>query len=48
MRRNKTWVDREIGRDRFEAEVRLPGFHLIETTQQWVVICNRGNIRLMF
>ena len=48
VRRNKTWVDREIGRARFEQEVRARGFHLIETTRQLVVICNQGHIRLVF
>lgn len=48
VRRNKTWVAREIGRARFEDEVRQRGFHLIETTQQLVVICNQGQIRLVF
>ncbi|WP_439154929.1 N-(5'-phosphoribosyl)anthranilate isomerase [Yoonia sp.] len=48
VRRNKIWVAREIGRARFEDEVRKRGFHLIETTQQLVVICNPGYIRLVF
>ena len=48
VRRHRAWVDAEIGRDRFEQEVRRRGFHLIETGQQLIVICNSGNIRLVF
>lgn len=48
LRRHRVWVDAEIGRDRFESEVRRRGFHLIETGQQLIVICNSGGIRLVF
>jgi len=48
IRRSMTWVDREIGRDRFLAEVRDRGYHLIETADQFVVICHNGPIRLVF
>jgi len=48
VRRNRIWLEREIGRDRFEAEVRLRGFHLLETGQQLIVICNSGRLRLVF
>ena len=47
IQRNKSWIDREIGRDLFEAEVRRRGFHLIETAQQMIVICHRGDVRLV-
>lgn len=48
VRRNRIWVEREIGRDRFEEEVRQRGFHLIEVGQQLVVICNTGQFRVVF
>ena len=48
IRRRIDWVEREIGRERFEAEVRRRGFHLIETGHQLVVICHAGAIRLLF
>ena len=48
VRRHRAWVDAEIGRDRFEQEVRRRGFHLIETGPQLIVICNSGTIRLVF
>ena len=48
VRRHRDWVAREIGRTRFEDEVRKRGFHLIETGHQLVVICNNGAIRLVF
>ena len=48
VRRKISWVEAEVGRDRFEQEVRRRGFHCIEAGQQLIVICNSGPIRLLF
>lgn len=48
VRRSLAWVDREVGRDRFMQEVRHRGFHLIETADQFVVVCHNGPIRILF
>jgi hypothetical protein len=48
IRRNIDWVDREVGRDRFCAEVRGRGFHLLQTADQFVVVCHPGSIHLLF
>jgi hypothetical protein len=48
VRRSQSWVDREVGRERFMHEVRLRGFHLIETADQFVVVCHNGPIRILF
>ena len=48
IRRHRRWVDREVGRSRFVEEVRRRGFHLIETTDQLIVVCNRGPVRMHF
>lgn len=48
IRRNRHWVAREIGLDRFVHEVRTRGFHLIETGDQLIVVCHQGAIRLVF
>ena len=48
IRRHRGWVEREIGRDRFVAEVRARGFHLLETGEQLIVVCHRGPIRMHF
>lgn len=48
IRRKTDWIVREIGRERFEDEVRRRGFHLIETGPQLVVVCHAGPIRLLF
>ena len=48
IRRHRGWVDREIGRARFVAEVRDRGFHLLETGDQLIVVCHRGAIHLHF
>jgi hypothetical protein len=47
VRRDVRWVEREIGRARFEREVRARGFHMIECGGQFVVICNGGGIRVI-
>ena len=48
IRRNRLWVENEIGRDRFMAEVRTRGFHLLETGQQLIVVCHKGAIHMHF
>ncbi|KQI69529.1 N-(5'-phosphoribosyl)anthranilate isomerase [Loktanella sp. 3ANDIMAR09] len=48
IRRRIDWVEREIGRPRFEEEVRKRGFHLIETGWHLVIICHPGAVRLLF
>lgn len=48
IRRSMAWIDREVGRDRFMAEVRDRGFHLIQTADQFIVICHDGEIRVVF
>ena len=47
IRRSTYWVDREVGRARFEAEVRRRGFHMIECGRQFVVICDGGGLRVI-
>ena len=48
VRRSRAWVDREVGRSLFEAEVRRRGYHLIETADQFIVVCHNGPIRILF
>jgi len=47
IRRSTAWVDREIGRARFIAEVSSRGFHLLEGGGQFVVICNPAPYRVI-
>ena len=47
VRRSARWVEREIGRKRFESEVRVRGFHMIECGGQLVVICNAGGLKVI-
>ncbi|MFO6463570.1 hypothetical protein ACK8OR_04185 [Jannaschia sp. KMU-145] len=47
MRRSTAWVEREVGRAAFVAEVRRRGFHILETGGQFVVICHRGSLRVV-
>ncbi|SFP20696.1 N-(5'-phosphoribosyl)anthranilate isomerase [Tranquillimonas alkanivorans] len=48
VRRSRAWVAREVGQERFEAEVRRRGFHLIEAGTQLIVICHPAPIRILF
>ena len=45
IRRSVAWVEHEIGQARFVEEVRQRGFHLIEASGQFIVICSPGPIR---
>lgn len=47
VRRSARCVEREIGRKRFETEVRKRGFHMIECGGQLIVICNAGGVRVI-
>jgi hypothetical protein len=48
VRRSVMWVEREAGRSAFEAEVSRRGYHLIQTADQYIIICHNGPIRLLF
>ena len=47
VRRRKRDVNRYASMADLEAEGRRRGFHLVEIGDQVVVICNRGNVRLI-
>ena len=48
VRRSTAWVDREVGRDLFIAEVRKRGFHLLASSNQFIVVCNRDPVQMLF
>lgn len=48
VRRSIAWVDREVGRDLFIAEVRRRGFHLLASSTQFIVVCNRDPVQMLF
>ena len=47
VRRAVRDVEREVGRDRLELEVRRRGFHLVEVAGQFVIICTPGQLRVI-
>ena len=47
VRRDVSWVAREIGEDRLIDEVRRRGFHMIRAGGQFIVICNAGGIQIV-
>lgn len=47
VRRSVASIEREIGREAFEAEVKRRRFHLIEIGGQYVVLCNMGHMRIV-
>ena len=40
-------VERKVGRERLELEVRQRGFHLIECESQMVIVCATGRINVI-
>lgn len=48
IRRSMAWVAREIGDQRFRAEVRDRGFHLLQTADQYIVVCHPGPVHILF
>ncbi|NBE08417.1 N-(5'-phosphoribosyl)anthranilate isomerase [Paragemmobacter ruber] len=48
IRRNIAWIDREVGRARFMAEVRRRRFHLLQTADQFIVVCHSGPVYMLF
>lgn len=48
VRRSIDWVDREVGRERFMQEVRRRGFHLLQSSNQFIVVCNQGPVQVLF
>jgi hypothetical protein len=47
LRRAIRDVHREVGRDAFISEVRLRGWHLIESGDQYIILCNQGDVRIL-
>jgi hypothetical protein len=47
VRRSVSSVEREIGRQFFEDEVRRRRFHLLECGGQFIVICNSGRMQII-
>jgi len=47
VRRKICDVERKVGRQALELEVRRRGFHLTEAGSQFIIICSRQEIRLI-
>jgi hypothetical protein len=47
VRRNVHDVDRKVGRERLEVEVRRRGFHLLKCGNQFVVICDKNDLTMV-
>ncbi len=47
VRRRASEVERRIGRAQLELEVRRRGFHMFECAGQFVIVCTRGDVRLI-
>ncbi len=47
VRRKISDVEREIGRDLLELEVRKRGFHMIESGGQLVILCTSEPVRII-
>ncbi|MDF1873068.1 N-(5'-phosphoribosyl)anthranilate isomerase [Vannielia sp.] len=47
VRRRVDDVDRKIGRETLELEVRRRGFHMVEAGGQYIIICTRAPLRVL-
>jgi hypothetical protein len=47
VRRKARDVHRMVGRARLEHEVRKRGFHMVKIGDQYVILCNRGDLTLI-
>lgn len=47
VRRKKTSVNRYASREELIAAVRKRNFHLIETGDQFVIVCNSGAVKIV-
>lgn len=47
VRRKVRDVERIVGRDAFERELRRRGFRAVENSGQFVIFCNRAPVRLI-
>ena len=48
IRRKIEWIDREVGRARFMSEVRRRDFHLLQTADQFIIVCHSGPVHMHF
>lgn len=47
IRRQRNDIDRLVGWDRFERELRKRGYHCFENAGQVIVICNQEPVRVI-
>ena len=47
VRRSRSDVERKIGLERLELEVRKRGFRLIDAGDQLIVVCSRAPVRIL-
>ncbi|MCP4822459.1 MAG: hypothetical protein GY883_25010 [Shimia sp.] len=47
VRRKIRDVEREIGRERLELEVRRRGWHMIETNRDIIILCDTSPFRII-
>ncbi len=48
LRRCNAWVDRDIGRECFISAMRMRGFHLIRSADQFTVMCRNEPVEMIF
>ena len=47
IRRQVRDVERILGRDCFETEVRRRGYRMVESSGQYIIFCNRAPVRII-
>lgn len=47
VRRKKSSIQRHASIDEVRLECELKGHHIVENGDQWVIFCNKGNVRII-
>ena len=47
IRRNLRDIERYVGRDAFEQELKRRGYHALENAGQLIIICNQEPVRMI-
>lgn len=47
VRRKLTTIDKNSSRSELKRECRALGYHIVEHGDQWLIFCDKGNVRII-
>jgi len=47
IRRKKSTIEKHASLDGVKEEAKKRGWHIVEVGEQWVVICNKGTVKIV-